>query len=497
MKNRSFFQLAWRSFSTEEQNLLLYLSPFQGAINFGEEIISEFFREVTAVFPELTVSQHPDLFEACQRNGWMKRDNQFPLTNMLRLHPGFPGFLKKKAVQLLGQSKMDKLEIAYIQYYHWLGQQLYDMFFYTPPNERQENLDFMALEFENLLAALWLSVKHQRYDFTEIFLVMNTFLFATQRDAERQAITRKLLLRLEHVPESKRDESWKFSFVDIYDSLGATALHLGQYEASEAYFQRALELYQSFSLRETHPKAIRTLYQNLAAAAAFQEKWEASRAFYSKMIDTTEQYEDAEGMADFYLNFGRNLLNLERYEEAYAYFEAALNFYRELNLPDWQGVALKYLGMVKVREKDFDEAPLYFEQALAIFERLDSRLRIAGVYDEYSLMYLGKKEFDKVLDYAKRAMNIYIDAGMEEKEGIAYLNLCSACVGLEEFGQCEDYLRSALDIFLRRRDEGRLKTVIHLAGMLDKYNDSELLPGFLNIILAVYSSEEVAAFLKN
>ena len=486
----------WQTFSKEEQNLLLCFSPFRGAINFGESIISEYFEKLVVLFPDLPIPRYRQIINKCDENGWIKSIEAFPETDMRQLQPWVSSFLKKEALETLGKETSSHLEVAYMEYYKWLGQQLYDMYFYTPPGERQENLDFLDLELENLQTALWLFVKYKRYDFTEIFLAINTYLFASQQDELRRIITEKLRTILDGRQESDNDNALKFSLVDIYDSLGAVSLHLGKYEESEEYFKKALELYEVFSLSDQYPEALRTLLQNLGAVTAFQENWEESNAYYSKMIEVAEQHEDAEGIADYYLNYGKNLLNLQHYDQAFDFFARAVNYYQELKLPDWEALALKYQGMIKTREKVFDEAPLFFEKALAIFETLNDLPRKASMFNEYSLLYLGKKDFVKAFEYAQKAIEIYIQADMLSEKGIAYLNLCSASVGLEEFDQCEDYLRQAVEIFLREKDTNHLKTAVRIAGLLDNHNQSQVLSGLMDLILEVYSYEEIAEIFE-
>jgi len=460
---------------TEKQRSALFLLyPFRAAINLGKPIIREYLKALKkhANLQPPSYGYLKEVLGLAESYGFVQRVQQFPQTELLQINPYFSMFLKSQSKTAFPAGEMRSIEIAFLHYYDWLGHQLFAMYEGSSPEERQEDIEFLALEYENMRAAILLHLKHATYDFNGVLTAVNVFLDAAHRHLERWELANFIKTELESLPENERNEFVEFQLVDALDSMGAAMVSLRRFEEASVCFVRALDYYHAFGLDKEYPAAARTLYQSLAAVAAYQAKWEDSNAYYSKMLEIAERFGDMDGISSYYLNTGKNFLELEDYETAAAHFEKAAKLHQVLDKIAWVGVSYNYLGILHVSKREYDIAEAWLQKALSIFQRLDDKRRMGEVYNEYSLLYAGKKDFDQSLSYAKKAISLLTDTGKQDAIGMAFLNFCTASVGMMKFEEAVDYLRKAFWVFHQIKDTDKIKTALAIAQQISMRTDS-------------------------
>lgn len=457
-------QLLWRSLEIKEQEQVLALAPFQGVINLGEPIVEGYLESLRSIsgFEHL---EYPSFRASCRKlvdYGLAIRVESFSETELLKFVPGTSQTLRQQLEAEWEEQRVEELYQAFIAYYQELADQLYAMWLYTPDDERPENLAFLGHEYENLLGALEIGLQLGDFYFTPVFLLLETYWNATKQDQLRLQFSRSLLERLETVPLEQWDEHYRFSRVHVMDSAAAALMKLKDYRGSIKAYEEGLAQYRLLELDAAYPDAERSFYQNIASAYGFLGDWEESNAYYEKAVAIAHQYEDQEGLADYHLHIGKNLLNLQRYNEARSHFESAVDFFTELEQGDWVGVALGFLGSVALRERNYEQAAQHFNQALRLFEVLGDHSRKADILLEFGLMQLAQYAYEEAIHYTQSAMEWYISLGDTEKEGISYLILAGCSIGGQGWDDALDYVQRAALLFRNLGDEEKEQISIRI-----------------------------------
>ncbi len=458
-------QLLWNDLGANEQEQLLVFAPFRGVINLGKEIIAGFIEQLQDI-PGFEHLEYANLSATCQKlmdYGLAVRVERFSGTELLQFAPGINQWLQMKSSFVWREHKANALYQAFITYYQELADQLYHMWLYSPDEERPENLVFLEYEYENLLGALEIGLQLGDFYFTPVFLLLETYWSATQQDQLRLQFSRNLRVKLEGVPAEQWDDHYRYSRVHVMDSVAAALIHLKDYSGAILAYQEGLAAYRLLGLDVDYPEAERSFYQNIASAHGYLGQWEESNTNYEKAIAIARQYEDQEGIADYHLSMGKNRLNLQQYAEARSHFKTAIEYFTEMQLGDWLGVSLAFLGFVALREKNYEQAAQEFNRALRLFEALGDQSRIAGVLLEFGLMHMGQYAYEEAIHYAQRAMELYIPLGDSEKEGLLYLILAGSSIGELRWDDALDYAHRATLLFNRLGDEEKEQMSIRMS----------------------------------
>ncbi|MEM6764448.1 MAG: tetratricopeptide repeat protein [Bacteroidota bacterium] len=482
-----YLEKLWEGLSEDEKKYMWVFSPFRSAINLGEPIIASYIQQLLLIH-ELVGITYETCRDLCNRlvnHGLAGRVEAFPETEMFSLVHGIGHWLSQKMEKEGDKQLVENIHIAFVSHMQEMAGDLYDMWGYTPKEERQENLAFISCEYDNLLQALEWGIRLKDYYFSHILLVLETYWHATQQDQERLRVSHLLKKRLEEVPDEHRDDHYRYALVHVIDSMAAAFIQLKDYPAAIIHYREGLALYYKLGLKEEYPEAERSFYQNLASAYGFLEKWEKSNANYEKAVEIARIHNDQEGVADYHLNVGKNLLNLQQHKEAYTHFQEAVHLFTELKIPDWLGISLGYQGFIAMLEKDYESASTHFNQALVIFEALGDKLREAGVLRDYSLMELSRYKYNRAIVYVRKAIEIFISLGNKEQEGMSYLIMFGASIGEKKLEDSLAYLNRATTIFQDLGDTRKVEMSLNFGRKLSEYLESEM------------STQEVSAMLEN
>ncbi|MCB0532003.1 MAG: hypothetical protein KDD14_07365 [Saprospiraceae bacterium] len=456
--------------SEADFRFLQCFSPFQGAVNLGETLIAAYFRELKRfkAFRNLPFDKFPALAKRLSDAGVWTKLPAYPDTAMMRINPALHLYLGARRNSLLS-TEHTQIEKAYVRFYRWMGGNLYELHTYLAPDDRQDNLDFIGLEIFNLYNALQLALKHRIYDFTFILLPVNAYLGALYRHQEWYELVLNMKSQLEAVPPQQRDEHAWYSLVHLHDTLGAARLRSEQFAEAEKWYRKAINIFKASGQDTQYPQAYRGLYQSLAAVTAYQEKWKESSQFYVKMRRVAEQFDDQEGLADYFLNNGVNLMQQKKYAAAARHLKKAIPIFQELKLSEPTGMAYLHLGTVQIHLLHFNESAVNLDRAETIFQALQNSFRLADVWDTRCLLFLKKRHYKQALQAAAQALEIHTRNGQLRDAGISFQNMGVAAIGLQMPGEAVDYLWQAAQIFEKTGDIARQQL---LAEILEKTKDS-------------------------
>lgn len=115
-----------------------------------------------------------------------------------------------------------------------------------------------------------------------------------------------------------------------FNNLANLNARVEQYDSSEIYYQKALEVFKG----NNHQRGINLIHRNLGALYVTNGQAEKAQQYYQSILEDIEQSEDKGTIANQYNNYGTLLFNLEQYPQAIAFYKKGLAALDSLD--DWE-----------------------------------------------------------------------------------------------------------------------------------------------------------------
>ncbi len=163
-------------------------------------------------------------------------------------------------------------------------------------------------------------------------------------------------------------------------------------------------------------------------------------SFYNKAIEIHKRTGNKEGEARAYANIATVLASQQRYNEAFDYYNKALE-----NLHDSEAVSAIYnnVAALYASQKKIDVAIEWMKKSIAIREALKDSSRIADGCGNLGTLYTELGDTANAFIYLMRAYNM--NAALADEYSLAYnkLNLGQLFVRKKDFRKAETYLLEA------------------------------------------------------
>lgn len=193
---------------------------------------------------------------------------------------------------------------------------------------------------------------------------------------------------------------------DVLNVLGEVYLNKGQNDLALENFQKALKIYNDTKNDKGKALCLSNLglvywnTGNKGLALEYQQKALALRkSLYS------EQHPE---VAASYNNLGL-IYSQEKPEQAYTYYEKALEIYKKGNRPLKVANLYNNMAIIKQGERNFLEALDLFDEVLKIRKKIysDQHPNVAFVYTNIAQVYTTQDKLPKALEYQQKALEIY------------------------------------------------------------------------------------------
>ncbi|HAA16457.1 MAG TPA: hypothetical protein DCE41_34030, partial [Cytophagales bacterium] len=157
------------------------------------------------------------------------------------------------------------------------------------------------------------------------------------------------------------------ALINAYNFTGVAFRNMGYYEDAMDYYLMGLEL----ALEEKNLKQQCYGYMNVANLNLYLGKPNEAFAYLEELKPLAQQVEDDNILGYFYLNYGRALNALGRYEEALESVEASLDIRIRTNNYRGQYVNRKDLGNVYLAWGKPEQARQSYEEGLELLRKDD------------------------------------------------------------------------------------------------------------------------------
>jgi len=285
-------------------------------------------------------------------------------------------------------------------------------------------------------------------------------------------------------------------------NLGHTLYAKGDFNQSEAYHRKALDIYKSMDDKKAEGSQWGYLGHTFFAAKEYEKAHEA----YEKAAELEEMIGEHHKAAQRHANVGHSMYAQRKIEIAAGSFQKALEKYRELGNPEGEAAQLSNLGIVKGDQGEFEKALGYFDHSAQIYKELGDTLseaaqivkqghvrRAQKQYDtavnlyqdalkqyrslKYQIgegntemdmgqLYAEKQDWEEAIKCYNRAKEIFAKVGHKEKETLSLLLIGQAEQARGEVNPALDAYKKAMDLYKKAENMLGVANVASQMGLL-------------------------------
>ncbi|HAA18444.1 MAG TPA: hypothetical protein DCP28_06630, partial [Cytophagales bacterium] len=231
------------------------------------------------------------------------------------------------------------------------------------------------------------------------------------------------------------------ALINAYNFTGVAFRNMGYYEDAMDYYLMGLEL----ALEEKNLKQQCYGYMNVANLNLYLGKPNEAFAYLEELKPLAQQVEDDNILGYFYLNYGRALNALGRYEEALESVEASLDIRIRTNNYRGQYVNRKDLGNVYLAWGKPEQARQSYEEGLELLKKDDD-------IDLYSQMANGLAKallqlglYDQAIGYGQLSLEAADEVNSLSRAKEATETLADIANAQEDYKAAERYLQMVVD----------------------------------------------------
>ena len=244
-----------------------------------------------------------------------------------------------------------------------------------------------------------------------------------------------------------------------YRLYGYTFFVKGQFDSTLFYFDNALELFQT-SGNEEGKAAINAAK---AAVYAINDEFELAIQAFLEAASNFEAFGNATNAGVMYNNVGNVYLEQELYEDAYRYYQQALNILD--NPKDQPILSMVYanLAIASFSLNEFDSSLVYTDRGIKYSNEYERFAYLASLYTTKGRILLEREEYQASLESLESALENNERFGSKEREVSIKLYLATA---QEKTGNDQD-ARTNLLYVLSLIEENDLKVATNYPNALN------------------------------
>jgi CHAT domain-containing protein len=227
---------------------------------------------------------------------------------------------------------------------------------------------------------------------------------------------------------------------DVYLSWGTLERTRGNYEASEKYFSRTLELARAQGNDFLKTAAL----GNLGVANMRLHHYDKAIDLFTEVSEIAQRHHNAMLLEKNQGNLGWCYLSLGNYDRAEALFSDAAATAAKLGMARDQQVWLNSLGLIRENQRDYAEAEKDLQQALAIARKLENREATAMCLSNLALTAIDTRQFDAAERYNDESLALNRGDKDRSEELYNLKNRAAILAGRGEFADAEKLLRETV-----------------------------------------------------
>ncbi|MGH7450659.1 MAG: tetratricopeptide repeat protein [bacterium] len=189
----------------------------------------------------------------------------------------------------------------------------------------------------------------------------------------------------------------------IYNNRGNLANVQGQWEKALACYEESLPCFEKIG----NTRALSNTYLNMAIAHADNGNWSKAGHYYDRSYQLAREIEDVHLQATVKLNRVELYLAIEDLPLAEAMCHQALQTHIDLKDHLGEADALKMLGVIHTRRKEWPRAKSCFAKSIQLSNEYHSPLSQAEAYYEYGCMLNRKGSKQEARKQLRKASDLF------------------------------------------------------------------------------------------
>jgi class 3 adenylate cyclase/predicted ATPase len=259
-----------------------------------------------------------------------------------------------------------------------------------------------------------------------------------------------------------RDETFLRDEANLYKTLGAIYVGLGDYAQAASVYRRSTDLYW---IAGDLPGLARS-YNNLAVTCWGRGDLAETRDYLQHSLEISQKIGDNHMLALLHNNLGAVSYRVDDVEQALEEYHAALSLRRRIGDSHGVGQTCNNIGEALVNLERYDEARRYLEQAAAAFEAIQSEAELPEVYWLLAKVELAQKDVVSALEYAELARRTAATTGNPEFQGIAERVLAQCQAQMGNVVQARQSFEASIALLAKLENQTELARSHYALGLL-------------------------------
>jgi CHAT domain-containing protein/Tfp pilus assembly protein PilF len=284
------------------------------------------------------------------------------------------------------------------------------------------------------------------------------------------------------------------------NNLGLLWYKFSRYDKSLEYYQTALKILAQLPDDAKRKAGQAATFDNLAQTYNSLGRFDAAQENFQKSLDLWKNLQNEQGEEGEYIvlnNLGTAHSSKQKYREAVAFFEKALQLNPTTEDKSGRAVTLNNLAFAKRALGDYDGAEKLIAESLALSSAGKNRNNTAFAYNNLGLVKMGRKDFPAAVSSFQQALPIYRELGNRTAESYTLSHLMFAAEKLNEPRLAILFGKQSVNLTQGTRSEiSKLDKVTQDAFLESRLETYRKLVSLLIAQGAIPEAEQVLSMLK-
>ena len=254
--------------------------------------------------------------------------------------------------------------------------------------------------------------------------------------------------------------------------LGNVHLYLKLFDLAFYYFKMALSTCEELGRFESQAMILNNVGEIYRELGDYERALES----YGRCLDISEKNNFVRVGMYATTNIGVSDYETKNYQAAIYFLEKSLVTAKEIKNQVIEGYSTRYLGLIHMDLGNYDQAYSYFQAAMNVFRNSNETSSIARLYKDLAQLEFNHKKFDQALDNLNKAIKL-MDTLQDDRLTIVIYDLFSKVY--DDLGDCTkayEYSRLSIDLRYVKENlekEHRLKSIDFQVKTWDALKESE------------------------
>jgi len=355
------------------------------------------------------------------------------------------------------------IDTAFRQVYREFAESVHKLFESSAPNDKQMGRDVAHVEYGNLVAAMDIALSHN-VSIVMYYAAVAEYLSAAGHHERALQVGEDVLARLEQCASaSETRDGIDADRAAVIDNIGDHQRWLGQYEAAESNYRRALAILTSAKTPVVTEAAIATTHHKLGLLAYDRRDWSQAGEHLKKWLAFEIRTEDRAHLPAAYHLLARVAAKQEDPEQAREYCHQAIDHYGSQGDRLSQSKVLVDLANLAREHGSRKEAKRSYRRAMVFFTEFNDRVGEGLVHHGLAITAEERNQKRRAWAHYQKARRLFYEVGDRHSQATICNNLAALASRRRRTETAAKYYRQSLK--LSRAVNDRHAAAVALRGL--------------------------------